>query len=87
MLFKRMHILHLYLGKSMGLSKKRIKHQKVVNKRLQSMKLGMIFHLSHIVNVNILFPLVIKLLDNYFLIYSRPPLNPCGFCPTEQESR
>ena len=51
------------------------------------MKLGMILHLSHIVNVNILFPHVIKLLDNYFLIYSRPPLNPCGFCPTEQESR
>jgi len=33
-LFRRMQILHLYLEKGAGLSKKRIKHQKVVNKRL-----------------------------------------------------
>jgi len=31
-----MQILHLYLEKGIGLSKNRIKHQKVVNKRLQS---------------------------------------------------
>ena len=53
-----MHILHLYLDKSIGLSKKRYKHQKVVNKTLESnnFKMQQLFNIKncHLIYIKIM---------------------------------